>query len=188
VQLPADAPSLAADREIDQYRPGEAALAWQERAGEPPTWGPPGRAELALSFDGERADVVEVGFAARLGGAGVEARGLTAAGSYEALPRTRVHAATVRLELPERGTTELRMTVHHHLRAAPRPVGWRVGRWLRPTGTPRTLIYRQPAGRTVLLCDAPGRLLEFHPAWLAPPAPVKLEPQPWTERLRPWAR
>ncbi len=185
VTLPAGAPSLAAPPDIDQYRPGETALAWEEREAEPASWGLGGRAELALPLDGAGWDVVEVAFAARLGGAGVEARGLLPSGSYLVLPRTRIHTATVRLEPADRRTTELLLTVHHHLRAAPRPIGWRVGRWLRPAGTPRTLVYRQPPGRPVVLCDAPGRMLELHPAWQTPPLPVTLTPQPWTARLRP---
>jgi hypothetical protein len=177
VALPTGAKALAAPPDVDQYRPGEPALAWQERTAQPTPRLSGGSANLVLDVDGERAEALEVTFEARLGGAAVEAYGLTPTGSYVVRPRARSHDTTVRLDLADPTTSAVVVTVRHHLRAAPRLVSWRVGRWQHPVGPPATLLYRQPAGRTLLLCDAPGRPLAFHPSWQAePPRPVAMAP------------
>jgi hypothetical protein len=175
VALPPGARSLAAPPDIDQYRTGEAALAWQERGARPARRGGSGSAEFVLDFAGERADSVEVTFTALLGGAAIEAEGKSASGTYSVLPRTRSHASTVRLDIADPATSAVVLTVHHHQRAVPRLVSWRIGRWQAPSGPPSLLVYRQPGDRSLQLCEAPGQRLTFHPAWrTGAPRPVTL--------------
>jgi hypothetical protein len=174
--LPAEAPALAAPPDVDQYRADEPALAWQEEGADATRWNSLGSADFALDVEGRHADAVELTFDARLGGAVVEARNLTAGGSYVVLSRTRRHEPTVRLELADPATTRVVVTVHHHLRAEPRLVSWRSGRWQRPSGTAPALVYRQPEGRSIELCDRPEQTPTFHPAWQTdPPRLVSLE-------------
>jgi hypothetical protein len=176
VSLPPGAPALSAPPNVDQYRTNERALAWQERGAAAAQWSSLGSAVFALDLDGRHVDVVEANFEARLGGALVEARALTATGSYVILPRTRSHATTVRLELADPSTESIVLTVHHHVRTQPRLVSWRIGQWQRPAGPPSLLVYRQPESQALLLCNAPEQPLGFHPAWKSEsPRAVSLE-------------
>jgi hypothetical protein len=181
VALPLGAPQLAAPPTIDQYRSNERALAWHERGTLSAFSSTSGSADFWLELDGERADAVEVTFAARLGGAVVEARALTTNGSYVILPPTRSHATTLRLELSDPSTATIILTVHHHLRAQPRLMAWRAGQWQIPPGEKALLVYRQPAGQSILLCNRPEQTMTFHSAWeTEPPRRVSLARAYWT--------
>jgi hypothetical protein len=177
--LPADAPALAGPPGIDQYRTNERALAWREEGTVPAShnYSAGGSVDFHLELDGAPADAVEATFAARLGGAAVEASALTAGGIYVSLPRTRVHTTTVRLQLADPLTSAVILTVHHHLRAQPQLVAWRAGAWSTPPGGAALLVYEQPPGQSILLCNRPEQTMEFHPVWwpIESPRRVSLE-------------
>jgi hypothetical protein len=159
VLLPGAAPHLAAPDGIEQYRSGESALAWsgwergeERRAGGTTTY------TLRLP---NRAEVVEVDFGNRLGGAALEIIGYRPAGvSYTVRSRFRTHESKLSLELDEQ-THTVEVIVHHHLRAPPQP-SWRVGRRVFPVTQPGRLFYFDPGEGDLLLCEAPGRKLGFH--------------------------
>jgi hypothetical protein len=176
VALPPDGRALAAPPDVDQYRTNERALAWQERGAKEANWTWLGSTEFSFDVDGAPADAVEATFGSSLGGAVVEARALTAKGSYVILPRTRKHETTVRLEIADPDASLVILTVHNHLRARPQLTSWRVGQWQEPAGPPSRLVYRQPEGQAIRLCQSPHETLTFHPAWLTePPRLVSLE-------------
>lgn len=176
--VPAGAPALAAPPDIEQFRPGEPALAWADDQFPQPGWTASGGvAGFSVDLAGGGWDAVELTFSAGLGGQEIEAVAQTAKGRSVILPRTRSRATTVRLELSDPRTISVSLIAHHHLRATPALLSWRAGRWQRPPGRAGTLVYRQPLGAPLRLCQTPGRPLSFHPSWLPPsgaPRPVAL--------------
>ncbi len=185
VALPAGASQLAAPIDVDQYRPGERALAWQEDYAAPVTWRPSlGSIAFELPLSGVGWDAVELTFARPLAGQQIEATADTPHGRDVVLSRTRSQSSTVRLLLKDPQTSFVRVVAHPHGRAAPRVVSWRAGRWQRPPGHAATLVFRQPLGPPVQLCQTAGELPAFHGSDRPDrPRPVALAAT-WRDRIR----
>jgi hypothetical protein len=171
VELPAEAPSLAAPGDIDQFRSDEPAWVWEDdRADTRAYRAGPGSASLEIDVsDGARAAEVEL--AQPLDGARVEIDGDRPSADPLPLLRRRVSGDRLRVEWDDPAVSRLRLTIRHHLR--PRPVisHARTARRIALTaraGTPPafrrngSLYFRQPQGPPLLLCNAPNRLLSMH--------------------------
>jgi hypothetical protein len=181
--LPVAAPHLSAPDGIDQYRTGEPYLVWSEQGMAEPT-AAFGSSRFVLRVD-EQADAIAVDFAARLGGAQVDVVAHRAWADLPLLVRERQHGASLRFEVPP-GTWYVEVVVHHHLRAAPLVTSWRLGvRTLGEPMSPPSLVYYNPDGRPLELCEAPEAVPSVRRARLPapPPSSVALAPTPLTRLL-----
>jgi hypothetical protein len=199
VEVPDDAPALAAPEGVEQLRSDEPFTLWYlDEAGGPSSWEHSGSTQLDFRLDvplvlaASELDRLEVEFARPLDGAEVDATGDDRAGSSWSVPlwqRRRVRGERILLNWDEHQVGTLHLRVHHHLRRPPLVMRWRAGRetrllqepWIpRRFRLPRTLFYLQPAGRAIELCQAPERPLGARAASLAPsespPLPVQLRP------------
>jgi hypothetical protein len=166
VRLPAAAPHLAAPDGVEQYRTGEPALAWSG-------WSDvgPHRSLGAASYYlylPEGAEVLEIDFGSRLGGAALEINSLGDDGWNSFRSRFRTHDSRLSLELDPR-TRAVEVLVHNHLRAPPQP-RWRSGRRELPEAPPRRLYYFDRGEGGLELCEAPARKLGFREGGSLEPA------------------
>lgn len=170
VSLPADAPTLAADLDISQLRAGEPVWLTEPWRfdGVGITRYHPGRTEYSFAVTPASRGSFELSFAQELAGAKVDVWANTNTGTLWLWHENRVayNDISVRWNGPQVHWVVVR--VHHHLRREPLVQRFRASReaqftkesWL-PSEfrTPRSLYYYQPAGRSLTLCDAPGREL-----------------------------
>lgn len=183
VALPAGAPSLAAPAGIEQFRSDEDAVVWTiERGGVAGERRPLGRTGFTVVVPAEARHAL-LRFRAPLEGARVEVRD----DDGELIFDRRISNAEVRLDW-EGAPRRLAVTVHHHLRPAPRLLAVRLGVDGRPPALaragdafrlPGSLYYRHPGGAPVELCDESARSLEVSAGALDGPVAVRaLSPAP----------
>jgi hypothetical protein len=173
-------PSLAAPDGVEQFRAGEPAIVWgAARPGPPPGHPSPGVVEYRFPIPDAR--VFECEFTAALDGALVDVDAETRFGAVPLVAARRVRDRVVRVEWDRDDVRTLVVTVHHHLRPLPIAARSRAGT-IALVDEPAhaacgaALYYRQPTGRRVELCPAPGRRLEVARASLPSSAqPVTLE-------------
>jgi hypothetical protein len=170
VALPVDAPALAADRDIAQLRTGE------------PTWLTEpwhdqgvyldrhhiGQTEYSFPVTPATRGSFQLFFGESLGGAKVDVWMRTNTGTLWQWKERRIDDNEIEVSWDGPRVYTIVVTVHHHLRSEPPVLRFRLVReiellqesWL-PSEfrVPRSLYYYQPAGRAVLLCDAPGQQL-----------------------------
>jgi hypothetical protein len=169
VDVPDEAPALAAPAGVDQFRSGEPAwLLEQDLRG-------------YLGATRQRGGITEytfrvpagtrrmnVQFVASLRGAEVDAWAYGAGRTFPLWDKRRVAETSVEVEwlLPEIDGVVVR--VHHHLRPVPIVASWRTARWIDLAGdasipaafrVTRSLYFRHPGGQVVELCDFPSQPL-----------------------------
>jgi hypothetical protein len=169
LDIPDDSPALAAPRDVEQFRVGEAGWLLER---DPSAYQGIGRQHAGqttyhfkIPKEGRRLDVR---FAEDLRGAKVDAVVLAGGRPYNLLDGRRVGDAQLSVEWGVPGVDGLDITVHHHLRPVPVVAAWTIARWIdlgaqldispafRVT---RSLYYRHPGGRTVELCNLQGQTL-----------------------------
>jgi hypothetical protein len=170
VELPAEAPALAAPQGLEQFRAGERALltlvdppdtylgAQERRLG-----------RMVYSFRLPTGTVrMEVGFLDPLNGAKVDATAYVNGRAYPLLSERRQFGKELVLDWNVAGVDSLVVEVHRHLREKPVVRHWQVDREVTPSqelptssafGVDRSLYFRHPGGRRIELCDTPGRPL-----------------------------
>jgi hypothetical protein len=171
VLLPEGAPALAAPEDVDQFRSGEPALLLQEDASAYLGADRPRPGRMAYTFRVPRdAHRLELGFLEDPRGAKVDAVAYAGGRAFPLLDEKRHSGARLSLEWTMEGVDRVVVSVHHHLREKPVVHTWRVGRVLKPGEDPsvseafrasRSLYFRHPGGRRLVLCDAPGRRLQL---------------------------
>jgi hypothetical protein len=168
VELPAEAPALAAPKGLEQFRAGERALLSQ--VDPPDTYlGAQERrlGRMVYSFRLPKGTYrMEVGFLDTLDGAKVDATAYVGGRAYPLLSERRQFAKELVLDWNVAGVDSLVVEVHRHLREKPVVLHWRVDREVLPSQelqTPaasfsvaRSLYFRHPGGRRIELCDTPG--------------------------------
>jgi len=183
VALPSGAPALAAPLGVPQFRSDEEAVVWtSERGGVAGERRALGRARFVVEVPRE-ARHAALRFRAPLDGARLEVRD----DDGEVISDRRISGAEARVDW-EGAARRLEVTVHHHLRAAPRLAGVRLGVDGRPASLlgagdafrlPGSLYYRHAGGAPVELCDEPGRALEVAAGDLTGPVVARpLSPAP----------
>ena len=176
VDIPDDAPAIAAPDDVEQFRVGEAAWLVER---DPTTYQGVTHEHMGESTFHFRlppeARRLTVGFNADLRGAKVDATVLSGGRRYNLFEGRRVTYFDLQLEWDIPGADELEITVHQHLRPVPVVAGWTVTRWVdlgaqldvppafRVT---RSLYYHHPGGQTVQLCNTPGQSLKVERASL----------------------
>jgi hypothetical protein len=172
VELPEEAPALAAPEDVDQFRSGEPALFLQEDASAylGADTKHPGRMlyVFRVPLDARR---LELGFLEDLRGAKVDAVAYRSGNTYPLLDEKRLAGTQLSLDWTMEGVEVVKVSVHHHFREKPVVRSWRVVRKLKPSETPtmpaafrapRSLYFHHPGGgRRIELCDAPGRALRL---------------------------
>ncbi|MCP3138711.1 hypothetical protein [Pyxidicoccus xibeiensis] len=186
VELPSEAPALAAPEDVDQFRVGEPARLRESdpRAYVGATKTSPGR--MAYTFRVPPGTTrLEVAFLEPLRGAKVDATASAGARAFPLLSERRQPGASLVLEWSAADVDGVVVEVHHHLRERPVVRAWSSARSLWPEREasvpaafkePRALYFLHPGGgRYVTLCQAPGRglMLSRWPSEGAP-APVAL--------------
>lgn len=182
VDLPPEAPALAAPEDVDQFRVGEPArlLESDARAYVGATHPKPGRMAYAFRVP-PGTTRLEVSFLEPLRGAKVDATASAGARTFPLLSERRQAGASLVLDWYEADVDGVVVEVHHHLRERPVVRSWRTGRTVWPDredSVPaafkgsRSLYFRHPGGgRYVTLCQAPGRTLTLA-SWPAEGAPT----------------
>jgi hypothetical protein len=171
VDLPDEAPALAAPAGLDQFRAGEAVLLVEadSEAYLGAARSRPGR--MAYTFQLPRgAAHLEVVFLEPLAGAKVDATAYVGTRAFPLLTGKRQAGASLALDWSMEGVERVVVEVHDHFRPKPIVRHWRLGRWVWPAReasvpegfrAPRALYFLHPGGRRVTLCEAPGRRLEL---------------------------
>jgi hypothetical protein len=170
VELPAEAPALAAPQGLDQFRAGERALLSQLDL--PDTYlGATERrfGRMAYSFQLPKGTFrMQVDFLDSLNGAKVDATAYVGGRAYPLLSERRQFGKELRLDWSVVGVDRLVVEVHRHLREKPVVLHWRVDREVFPSSellvtsafqVPRSLYFQHPGGRRIELCDSPGQLM-----------------------------
>ncbi|MFP2907743.1 hypothetical protein ACLESD_22385 [Pyxidicoccus sp. 3LFB2] len=184
VELPAEAPALAAPEDVDQFRVGEPArfLESDARVYVGATKPKPGRMAYAFRFPAGTSRL-EVSFLEPLRGAKVDATASAGARTFPLLSERRQAGESLVLEWNAADVDGVVVEVHHHLRERPVVRAWRTGRSVWPEReasvpeafkAPRALYFRHPGGgRYLSLCQAPGRTLMLA-SWPAEGAPTSV--------------
>ena len=168
VELPAEAPALAAPEGLEQFRAGERALlsqldlpdtylgATEQRFG-----------RMAYAFQLPKGTFrMQVDFLDSLDGAKVDATAYVGGRAYPLLSERRQSGKELRLEWNVVGVDRLVVEVHRHLREKPVVLHWRVDREVFPSlelpatsafQVTRSLYFQHPGGRRIELCDTPGQ-------------------------------
>jgi len=170
VELPAEAPALAAPQGIEQFRAGERALLSQVDL--PDTYlGAIERrfGRMAYTFHLSKGTLrMQVEFLDSLNGAKVDATAYVGGRSYPLLSERRQSGKELRLDWNVAGVDRLVVEVHRHLREKPVVLHWRVDREVFPSQelpatsafrVPRSLYFQHPGGRRIELCDTPGQAM-----------------------------
>lgn len=168
VELPAEAPALAAPEGLEQFRAGEPALLSQ--VDPPDTYRGAHERQLGrmvYAFQVPKGTVrMEVSFLDSLNGAKVDATAYVGGRAYPLLSERRQFGKELALDWSVVGVDSLVLEVHRHLREKPVVRHWQVDREVVPSqelpadsgfkGT-RSLYFRHPGGRRIELCDTPGQ-------------------------------
>lgn len=185
VELPADAPALAAPGGLEQFRAGEPALLSQV---DPPSayqGASEGRlGRMVYAFQVPRGTVrMEVAFLNSLDGAKVDATAYVGGRAYPLLSERRQFGKELVLDWSMVGVDSLIIEVHRHLREKPVVLHWRVERQLVLTQElpadsafkgSRSLYFQHPGGRRIELCDSPGQRMVLSRWPEGRPEPVTL--------------
>lgn len=168
VELPAEAPALAAPQGLEQFRAGERALLSQVDL--PDTYlGATERrfGRMAYSFQLRKGTFrMQVDFLDSLNGAKVDATAYVGSRAYPLLSERRQSGRELRLDWSVVGVDRLVVEVHRHLRKKPVVLHWRVDREVSPSRelpaasafqVARSLYFQHPGGRRIELCDTPGQ-------------------------------
>lgn len=172
VELPTEAPALAAPPELEQFRAGERALFLEENPANTYLGASERRlGRMAYTFQLPKgASRLDVRFLDSLNGAKVDATAFVGGRAYPLLSERRQHGGRLVLEWNVEGVDSLVVEVHHHLRERPVVHHWWVGRGVWPSQeaatpasfqVPRALYYRHPGGRRVELCDTPHQPMQL---------------------------
>jgi hypothetical protein len=190
VVLPADAPSLAAPDDIDQFRPYEAARvfdsdAWTFAGTDEPV---PGRLDYRFRM-AKGSQRLELEFLEPLRGAKVDIIAYSGGRELPLLRERRVAGQSLDTAWSVPDVDTVVVSVHHHFREKPVVARWKVTRQEVLANDPdvpasfklgRSLYYRQPENRRIELCQAPGRTLGLELKNLeskAMPVPVNVAPK-----------
>lgn len=185
VELPADAPALAAPEGLEQFRAGEPVLFSQVDSSDAYR----GTYErhlgrMAYAFQLPRGTFrLGVTFLNSLDGAKVDATAYVGGRAYPLLSEKRQFGKELALDWSVVGVDSLVIEVHRHLREKPVVLHWRLDRQVFPsqelpadsafTG-PRSLYFWHPGGRRIELCDTPGQRLVLSRWPEGTPEPVTL--------------
>jgi hypothetical protein len=171
VALPETAPALAAPEDVDQFRTGEPALAFEEDPGAYVGASEEHLGRMAYTFRVPRdARRLELGVLEPLRGAKVDVVAYAGSRAFPLLDEKRHAGTEVAAVWSMDGVDRVVVRIHRHFREKPVVRTWRVGRQvgpgtqgLVPEGfrTPRSLYFRHPGGRRLELCEAPNRPLAF---------------------------
>jgi hypothetical protein len=171
VALPENAPQLAAPEGIDQFRPAEPARVVETEPSSYSGSHAHGLGRVRFSFTVPKdARRLELEFLEPLRGAKVDAEVFTDNRSLPLLDERRTPGKALTLDWDIAEVRTVTVTVHSHFRDRPLVHHWRVIRHAVLAEDPavpasfklgRSLYYRQPAGRRLELCHAPGRKLEL---------------------------
>jgi hypothetical protein len=166
VAIPDDAPGLAADEPIEQFRAGEPALVWLDRGQGSMSLGSRhhGKLEYLFRHDGLPGSwqVLELSLSRSLTGDKVDVIAHTPAGLVPLWLERRETGSALRFEWAHDQVYAVTVRIHHHLREHAVVTDWRAGvrmnvsqaPWIPASfRAPRSLYYLHPGGRTVLLCD-----------------------------------
>ncbi|WP_164007156.1 hypothetical protein [Pyxidicoccus trucidator] len=182
VELPTEAPALAAAEDVDQFRVGEPVqlLESNPRAYVGATKPKPGRMAYTFRFPAGTSRL-EVSFLEPLRGAKVDATASAEARTFPLLSERRQAGETLVLDWNAADVDGVVVEVHHHLRERPVVRSWRTGRSVWPEReasvpaafkAPRALYFLHPGGgRYLTLCQSPGRALTLS-RWPAEGAPT----------------
>lgn len=167
VELPPQAPALAAPAGVPQFRGGESALLIEQdvRAFRGARHSRRGRVhyEFALPPGAREA---ELAFIEDLRGAKVDAAVWVAGRRLPLLDEKRRSGRTLRLDWNFPEASALEVVVHHHFRDRPIVSAWRFGRLVDLSSLAETpavfrtkgfLYFRHPGGTSIELCHAPSR-------------------------------
>ncbi len=177
VDVPEDAPALAAPADVDQFRAGEPAwMSEQDPNAYVSASGSYGSGKIDFGFrvlpDPRR---LEVKFLEPLRGAKVDVLAMRDGVSFPIWSGRRVAEASIEVEWELPGVDQVLVRVHHHLRPVPAVTQWRAARWMDLAAdlsvpaafrVTRSLYFRHPGGRTLVLCDLPGQTLSVDRAKL----------------------
>jgi hypothetical protein len=169
LDVPDDAPALAAPKDLEQFRVGESAwlLERDPTAFQGMDREHAGRSTYRFRLPRE-ARRLDLRFGEDLRGAKVDAVAWAGTRQFSLLDGRRVADSRVSLEWGVPGVEEIDVTVHQHLRPVPVVAEWTVARWvdlgaeqdISPAfRVTRSLYYRHPGGRTVELCNLPAQPL-----------------------------
>jgi hypothetical protein len=175
---------------IGQFRADEQAVVWlgSEHASLSAATPHPGRIEYMFRVDGGQWQLLHLQLARGLAGEKVDAIAYTPGGPVPLWLERRVSGAEVAVEWSLPGVYAIAVSFHHHLRERPVVTSWQAGlrttvsaaAWAPPGfRQPRSLYYYHPGGRTLILCDEPGRELGVRRDALsgADPTTVRLLPR-----------
>ncbi|QSQ19601.1 hypothetical protein JY651_30340 [Pyxidicoccus parkwayensis] len=181
VELPPEAPALAAPEDVDQFRAGEPVRLVESDAKAYVGASSPKPGRMAYTFRFPRGTSrLEVSFLEPLRGAKVDATASAEGRTFPLLSERRQSGNTLVLDWNAADVDGVVVEVHHHLRERPVVRAWRTGRSVWPERedsvpatfkAPRSLYFLHPGGgRYVTLCQAPGRMLSLS-HWPAEGAP-----------------
>jgi hypothetical protein len=170
VDLPDQAPALAAPVGLDQFRSGERVLI-NEVDSQNVYLGASERhlGRMAYTFRIPKGTYrMELGFLHSLDGAKVDVTAYIGARVYPLLSERRQSGTQLWLDWNVAGVDSLVVEVHHHLREEPVVRHWRVDREVFPAQelaisgafkASRSLYFWHPGGRRIELCDTPGQTM-----------------------------
>lgn len=168
--LDASSPALAAPPEVSQFRSGERALLVEDGLlrYEGTVGSNPLRMEHLFRL-GAGTQQLRVEFSEPLRGAKVDVTAYTTGGlTFPLLVERRMPGQQLELRLEREDFTQLIIRVHHHFRRPPVVRSARAERLVlisevpglpEALRIPGSLYYLHPGGRTLTLCEAPGRVL-----------------------------
>jgi hypothetical protein len=168
VELPAEAPALAAPVGLEQFRAGERALLSQ--VDPPDTYlGAHERrlGRMLYSFQLPKGTFrMRVDFLNSLDGAKVDVTAYVGGRAYPLLSERRQFAKELMLDWNVVGVDRVIVEVHRHLREKPVVLHWRVARAVVPSEelpassdfrVARSFYFLHPGGQRIELCDTPGQ-------------------------------
>jgi hypothetical protein len=190
VPIPDSDPALAAEPDIEQFRANEQALIWlrTDRGSVTLASHRPGKLEFLIRPESTDWRILELDFDRSLLGEKVDVVLHTPQGDVPLWLERRASGSELHLEWSLPSVYAVTVRLHHHLREHPAILTFRAGVRAAPSQavllpwhfrSKGALYYRHPGGRTVELCDAPGRQLVLRESSLAGamPSPVRLSPR-----------
>jgi hypothetical protein len=185
VEVPEEAPALAAPAGFEQFRAGERAFL-SEADPQNVYLGASKRhfGRMAYTFRLPKDTYrLTMDFLEPLNGAKVDVTAYLGARAYPLLSERRQSGRELRVDWNVKGVDSLVVVVHHHVREEPVVRHWRVDREVSPPQEPavpasfkasRALYFWHPGGRRIELCDTPGQPLVLSRLPEGTPATVTL--------------
>lgn len=187
VLIPDEAPGLAAEGSIEQFRSDEPVMIWMSGVDGSVTLSShrPGKIEYLFRLDSADWSILEATFSRWLTGEKVDIIAHTPQGQVPLWLERRHSGNDLHVEWSMPGVYAVTVRIHHHLREHSTVASWRAGArasvarssWSPPGfRAGRTLYYLHPGGQIVQLCDLPRQYLTVNRSSLvgAVPAPVRL--------------